>query len=152
MESDKDEKPTQIVSISARPIAIFSKVEVEEEKPRTTVKVFTKKTLRVFGYNVDILLAIVFGLLCSLAGYVFARAKGFSAPEISSWFMEFFELAGIVLSAIVALLAKLAVNRGIISEKIHEIATAFCTETFRTKQTIDPYGNSIVGDKKTYKE
>ena len=125
--------------------------EEPTERTKTAVKTVAKKTLRIFGYNVDILLALVFGFLCAFAGYVYARNKGISAQEISSWITDFLELIGILLSALVALVAKLAVNRGVIAEKINEAATTFFQETLKPKKEIDVYGNTFIGDKKVYR-
>ena len=151
--------------VQGHPIKILTRAEleakieeenndIEEEKEgraKTAVKTVAKKTLRIFGYNVDILLALVFGSLCAFAGYVYARNKGISAQEISSWITDFLELIGILLSALVALIAKLAVNRGVIAEKINEAATTFFQETLKPKKEIDVYGNTFIGDKKIYR-
>jgi len=151
-----DEAPTKIIMpldverISTPPIADNTTPE-KEGRTKTAVKTVAKQTLRIFGYNVDLVLALIFGLLCAFAGYVFARNQGFSAKEISTWITDFLELLGLALGAFVTLLAKFAVNRGVIAERINEIAKTFFQETLRPKNDIDVYGKTIIGDKRTYR-
>lgn len=164
MESklQSDECPTKVLEkelLIPESLQVGTKEEIQEKtkeiqgRSKTVVKV----ALRAVGFNLDVIFLLLCCLSCIWLGYAICNVFGKNitqvelktVKEISAAASDYLELIGIVVTVILTMLAKLAANRGLISERLNELLSNFLYETFKKKNEIDPKTYvTFIGDRK----
>lgn len=103
---------------------------------------------RSIKLNLDILVMALLLFVFVVIGYTYARIQGMTAAEIKQELSEIFELIMLIITGLGVVLVKLGMDRGALSTSIGEKMDAFKTKVFRNPQDLDPWGRTIVGDRK----